>query len=206
MRGSNNTDLFDPKTEMDSNFSRHGSSSEGDFGFAFNDSNFSDRLLRIEILGGPSDSRSDAEGCTSIADWARHRKRRREDNKKDNGVAISDIVACAEEQILTDNNQPDMDDAPGGDNLDDEGEAMVEEALSGDDDASSEPNWGIDCSTVVRVKELHISSPILAAKSPFFYKVLTFFLLLCSYCLLLFISHVMLSFASCFPYPVVAVF
>jgi len=76
----------------------------------------------------------------------------------------------------------------------------------GDDDASSEPNWGIDCSTVVRVKELHISSPILAAKSPFFYKVLTFFLLLCSYCLLLFISHVMLSFASCFPYPVVAVF
>ncbi|CAL9230236.1 unnamed protein product [Arabidopsis halleri] len=63
-----------------------------------------------------------------------------------------------------------MDDGPGGDNLDDEGEAMVEEALSGDDDASSEPNWGIDCSTVVRVKELHISSPILAAKSPFFYK------------------------------------
>lgn len=46
-------------------------------------------------------------------------------------VAISDIVACAEEQILTDNNQPDMDDGPGGDNLDDEGEAMVEEALSG---------------------------------------------------------------------------
>ncbi|EOA26832.1 hypothetical protein CARUB_v10022924mg [Capsella rubella] len=169
MRGSNNTDLFDPKTEMDSTFSRHGSSPEGDFGFAFNDSNFSDRLLRIEILGGPSDSRSDGEGCTSIADWARHRKRRREDNKKDNGVAISDIVACAEEQILTDNNQPDMDDCPGGDNLDDEGEAMVEEALSGDDDVSSEPNWGID-SSVVRVKELHISSPILAAKSPFFYK------------------------------------
>lgn len=46
-------------------------------------------------------------------------------------VAISDIVACAEEQILTDNNQPEMDDCPGGDNLDDEGEAMVEEALSG---------------------------------------------------------------------------
>ncbi|CAH2057748.1 unnamed protein product [Thlaspi arvense] len=171
MRGSSNTDLFDPKTEMDSNFSPRGSSPEGDFGFAFNDSNFSDRLLRIEIMGGgPSDSRSDGEGCTSIADWARHRKRRREDNKKDNGVTVSDIVACAEEQIITDSNQPDMDDCPGGDNLDDEGEAMVEEALSGDDDASSEPNWGMDHSTVVRVKELHISSPILAAKSPFFYK------------------------------------
>ncbi|CAN6830256.1 hypothetical protein Bca4012_028435 [Brassica carinata] len=163
MRGSSNdADLFDPKTEMDSNFSRHGSSSsEGDFGFAFNDSNFSDRLLRIEITGGPS---SDS---TSIADWARHRKRRREDNNKKDNVTVSDIVACPEEQIITDNNQPDLDD-----NLDEEGgEAMVEEeTLSGDDDASSEPNWGMDKSTVVNVKELHISSPILAAKSPFFYK------------------------------------
>ncbi|KAL0711393.1 hypothetical protein Bca4012_018371 [Brassica carinata] len=162
MRGS---DLFDPKTDiMDSSFSRHGSSPDSDFGFAFNDSNFSDRLLRIEIMGGPSGYRSDGEGCTSVADWARHRKRRRDDNKKHNG----DIVACPEEQIITDNNQPDMDDCPGGD---EEGEAMVEEALSGDDDdASSEGNWGMDHSTVVNVKELHISSPILAAKSPFFYK------------------------------------
>lgn len=31
--------------------------------------------------------------------------------------------------------------------------------------------WSMDCSIVVRVKTLHISSPILAAKSPFFYKV-----------------------------------
>ena len=82
-------------------------------------------------------------------------------------------MACPEEQIITDNNRPDMDDCPGGD---EEGEAMVEEALSGDDDddddASSEPNWGMDHSAVVNnVKELHISSPILAAKSPFFYKV-----------------------------------
>ncbi|KAJ4884898.1 BTB/POZ domain-containing protein POB1 [Raphanus sativus] len=171
MRGGENTDLFDPKTQMDSEFSRHGSSPEGDFGFAFNDSNFSDRLLRIEIMGGgPSDSRSDVEGCcTSIADWARHRKRRREDIKKES-VTISDIVACPEEQILTDE-QPDMDGCPGGDNLDDEGEAMIEEALSGDEeDTTSEPSWGMDCSKVVRVIELHISSPILAAKSPFFYK------------------------------------
>ncbi|CAH8383741.1 unnamed protein product [Eruca vesicaria subsp. sativa] len=156
MRGG--SDLFDPKTDMDSSLC---SSPDGDFGFAFNDSNFSDRLLRIEIMGGPSDF------CTSIADWARFRKRRREDSNKDNGVTVSDIVACPEEQIITDNNQPDMDDYPGGD---EEGDAMVEEALSGDDDASSEPNWGMDHSTVVNVKELHISSPILAAKSPFFYK------------------------------------
>lgn len=44
--------------------------------------------------------------------------------------------------------------------------------LAGDEAANSnESNWSMDCSTVQRVKTLHISSPILAAKSPFFYKV-----------------------------------
>jgi hypothetical protein len=44
---------------------------------------------------------------------------------------------------------------------------------SADDEAGdgNESSWSMDCSTVVRVKTLHISSPILAAKSPFFYKV-----------------------------------
>lgn len=41
-----------------------------------------------------------------------------------------------------------------------------DEAADGDD-----TSWNMDCSTVVRVKTIHISSPILAAKSPFFYKV-----------------------------------
>jgi len=42
----------------------------------------------------------------------------------------------------------------------------------GDEDANSnESSWSMDCSAVLRVKTLHISSPILAAKSPFFYKV-----------------------------------
>ncbi|XP_021887816.1 BTB/POZ domain-containing protein POB1-like [Carica papaya] len=162
-----NTDLFDPRTEMDSDYSRRGSGSDGDFGFAFNDSNFSDRLLRIEIMGGSSDSRSDGEGCTSIADWARHRKRRREDIKKDN---VLDLTWCPEEQILN-GNQPDMDDFAGGENQDEEAVAMIEESPSGDEAANSnESNWSMDCSTVQRVKTLHISSPILAAKSPFFYK------------------------------------
>lgn len=35
----------------------------------------------------------------------------------------------------------------------------------------TDSNWSMEYSTVVRVKTLHISSPILAAKSPFFYKV-----------------------------------
>lgn len=59
--------------------------SESDFGFAFNDINFSDRVLRIEIVSHLPDLKSDVEGCSSIAGWARDRKRRREEIKKDNG-------------------------------------------------------------------------------------------------------------------------
>ncbi|KAL5796076.1 hypothetical protein ACOSQ2_000896 [Xanthoceras sorbifolium] len=163
-----NTDLFDPRTDMDSDFSRSASASEGDFGFAFNDSNFSDRLLRIEIMDDSPDDRPDGEGCNSIADWARHRKRRREDIKKDNAVDLT--AGPVEEQILNDN-QPDMDDYVGCENQDEEADAMIEESPSGDETIiSNDLSWSMDCSTVVRVKTLHISSPILAAKSPFFYK------------------------------------
>lgn len=83
-----NTDLFDPATVMDSDYSSGASASDSDFGFAFNDSNFSDRILRIEIMGDPVEARPDSEGCASIADWARHRKRRREDIKKENGIPL----------------------------------------------------------------------------------------------------------------------
>lgn len=167
------TDLFDPRTGMESEFTRGSvsASTDADFAFAFNDSNFSDRQLRIEIMGDPLENRPDSEGCTSIcnsiADWARHRKRRREDIKKD---TVVDLTSCAEEQILN-GNQPDMDDCVGCENPDEEAVAMIEESPSGDEAANSnDSNWSMDCSTVVRVKTLHISSPILAAKSPFFYK------------------------------------
>ncbi|KAJ9188268.1 hypothetical protein P3X46_003640 [Hevea brasiliensis] len=166
MKGSN-SDLFDPRTDMESLYSRGASSSDGDFGFAFNDVNFSDRLLRIEIMSESPDNRSFGEGCTSIADWARHRKRRREDVKKDNAVEVS---VGAEEQILS-CNQPDMESCVGCENQDEEAVAMIEESPSGDEAADcNESAWSMDCSAVVRVKTLHISSPILAAKSPFFYK------------------------------------
>jgi len=85
-------DLFDPGTTMESsssNYSRSASSSDADFGFAFNDSNFSDRILRIEIMTDLVDVSPNFEGCTTILDWARHRKRRREDVKKDNGIFTS---------------------------------------------------------------------------------------------------------------------
>ncbi|KAK3024253.1 hypothetical protein RJ639_043629 [Escallonia herrerae] len=160
-------DLFDPRTAvMDSDYSP-GGGRDGDFGFAFNDSNFSDRILRIEIVAESPETRSDGEGCQSLADWARNRKRRREDIKKDNAV---DITVCPEEQILT-CNQPDSDDGAVFENQDEEPVAMVEELHSGDEAAiSNDSDWSMDCSTVLRVKTLHISSPILAAKSPFFYK------------------------------------
>ncbi|KAK0582225.1 hypothetical protein LWI29_023097 [Acer saccharum] len=167
MRESN-TDLFDPRTDMDSDFSRGASSSDGDFGFAFNDSNFSDRLLRIEIMDDSFDDSPDGEGCNSIADWARHRKRRREDIKKDNAL---DLTACPVEEQILNGNPPDIDDCVGCENQDEEADAMIEESLSGDETIpGNDSSWSMDCSTVVRIKTLHISSPILAAKSPFFYK------------------------------------
>ncbi|XP_059651300.1 BTB/POZ domain-containing protein POB1 [Cornus florida] len=159
-------DLFDPRTVMESDYSPK-DGGDGDFGFAFNDSNFSDRVLRIEIMAESLDTQSDGEGCHSLADWASNRKRRREDIKKGNAV---DISACPEEQILN-CNQPDADDGVGYENQDEEAVAMIEESPSGDEAANSnDSNWSMDCSTVLRVKTLHISSPILAAKSPFFYK------------------------------------
>ncbi|KAJ0246493.1 BTB/POZ domain-containing protein [Hirschfeldia incana] len=165
--GDNEFDMFGPlefpmlDSENDTTTPHLDSSSEPDFGFAFNESNFSDRLLRIEIMGGGRGGPS--SGSNPDAEGARHHKKRREDNNNNNNnnsVTISNVVAGAEEQVLTDM---------------EEGEAMIEEASSGDedDDATSAPTRGsesFDYFRVNRVRELHISSPILAAKSPFFYK------------------------------------
>ncbi|KAE9595763.1 putative chromatin remodeling & transcription regulator BTB-POZ family [Lupinus albus] len=165
-----NSDLFDPVMVMESEWSRAGSASDSDFGFAFNDRNFSDRVLRIEIMGDLDDTRQDSGRCTTVADWARHRKRRREDIRKDNDV---DLSLLPDEQVLN-GNQPDIDDCAAYENQDEEGQeavAMIEESPSGDETANSNDNgWSMGWSAVMRVKTLHISSPILAAKSPFFYK------------------------------------
>ncbi|OIV91990.1 hypothetical protein TanjilG_07729 [Lupinus angustifolius] len=118
--------------------------SDGDFGFAFNDSNFSDRILRIEITTIPFHTRIHSDPCSTISDSDTHRKRRREDAIINHNVVV--------EQIMNEN-ETDIDDCVPCENQDEEIDAMVEETTS-----------------VMRVRTLHISSPILAAKSPFFYK------------------------------------
>lgn len=84
-------DLFDTGTTMESDYlpsAKERSSSESDFAFAFNDSNFSDRVLRIEILADLPSEKLDGEVCKSIADWARNRKRRREEITRESGRLI----------------------------------------------------------------------------------------------------------------------
>lgn len=128
-----NVDLFDPRTIMDSDCllddggrmpQPHQRSKSDDFGFAFDNSSFSDRVLRIEILPDLPESKSDADACTSIAEWARNRKRRREEIKKENG---EDFGMQREEQILT-CSMPDTDDVVAYENQDEEAVAMIEES------------------------------------------------------------------------------
>ncbi|WJX85664.1 Boi protein [Trifolium repens] len=157
MKGLNNAaDLFDPLLVMESDTVSSSSPDANDFGFAFNDSNFSDRILQIEVMNDPIEASSNADGCSTVADWANDRKRRREDINKDN-----DLLP----------NQPDLIDFAPREPQDEEADAMLEESPSGDEASTADDaNLQMDCSAVVKVKTLHISSPILAAKSPFFYK------------------------------------
>ena len=79
---------------MDPDFSRAGGGGGPSYEFAFNSVNFSDRVLRIEIVAGGDDApgaRGGAagEGCSSIADWARHRKRRREELRREKGELLA---------------------------------------------------------------------------------------------------------------------
>ncbi|KAM5572282.1 BTB/POZ domain-containing protein [Rosa sericea] len=154
-------------------------SPEPDFTFAFNDRNFSDRVLRIEILPDVLDYKSDGEAFASISDWARNRKRRRAESKRE---SAEDIIVQCEEQVLN-CNMPDTEDFAACENQDEDAVGMIESPSGShlnldsvrnyvNDEAagSNDSSWIWDCSTVLRVETIHISSPILAAKSPFFYK------------------------------------
>ncbi|KAJ6341723.1 hypothetical protein OIU78_009806 [Salix suchowensis] len=170
-------DLFDPRIDMDSDSSPVESRLDHDFSFAFNDSNFSDRVLKIEIVADLPDVKSAGDGCSSITEWTRNRKRRREDVKKDKAVEI--VGQSEEDQALT-CNIPDREDTVAYENQDLEAVAMVEGSPTdaqldfherGDAAGpSSDSSWSMDCSTVLRVKSIHISSAILAAKSLYFHE------------------------------------
>ncbi|KAF5734780.1 hypothetical protein HS088_TW15G00272 [Tripterygium wilfordii] len=150
--------------------------SDSDFALAFNNSNFSDRLIKIEIVPDLPQSKANAKGCTTIADWAHNRKRCREEIKKDYVVCV---FMQREEQVLN-CKMPDTDHGVACENQDEEAMTMVEELSSdvrlnlnkdGDKDAqSSNSPWNTGGSTILRVKVIDISSTVLAAKSLFFYK------------------------------------
>ncbi|KAL3693909.1 hypothetical protein R1sor_007560 [Riccia sorocarpa] len=149
------------------------------FTFAFNDRNFSDRILRLEIVAGPPDSKTDVDGGAVGDNWARHKKRRRAER---NGV---EVLACAamaemtttdrqEEQVMLGNLQ-DTDDAPH--DVEEDADAMIEEhspqAMQSSpvyENSESQAPWLPSTAPLVRAKTVHISSAILAAKSPFFFK------------------------------------
>ncbi|KAG7619221.1 SKP1/BTB/POZ domain superfamily [Arabidopsis suecica] len=133
--------------------------SGGDFRFAFNNVNFSDRLLRIEI------TQSSGEGeviCSSIVDWARDRKRRREDVTNHTNDAT-----CHVESDLNKNSCEIVNE-----NSNNKTQVLVtaaeQEPKSGGEDENE--RLTNNNTSVLSVQELHISSAILAAKSPFFYK------------------------------------
>lgn len=148
---------------MDPSFSH--ASADQNFEFAFNSSNFSDRVLRIEIIPGPAESKAEGEGCANISDWARHRKRRREDMKKDKAAGF----AVYHSDHILDNSQPDTEDIVTYENNDGEAVAMIESPSGDESSLSHESSWEVDFS-LMKVKSIYISSAILAAKSPFFYK------------------------------------
>ncbi|XP_072984525.1 BTB/POZ domain-containing protein POB1-like isoform X2 [Typha latifolia] len=172
MRDSSGGDLFDPLLIMDPDFSR--ASGSPNFEFAFNSVNFSDRVLRIEIMDDPPGSRIGGHGCETLADWARHRKRPRGEIGKE-----KESGKCMGEHVFMQPETEECDDYE--ENHDEEAVAMIEESpldlnqeglnnSVGDDSESNELSWSTESSEAPRVKSIYISSAILAAKSPFFFK------------------------------------
>lgn len=137
------------------------------FEFAFNSSNFSDRLLIIEIVAGPSESLHGSEECTTVDDWTRRRKSIRDEIK---ASKAAELPMYNSEQFL-EYNQPDTVGVMESNNHYGQEESMAEEPSSGEPSLQGiESLSGLDHDRVLRRNSIFISSAILAAKSPFFYK------------------------------------
>jgi hypothetical protein len=87
------TDLFNPFSIMEPDFSRSSGGGGPNFEFAFNSVNFSDRVLRIEVVADPPEIKAGSGGCSSLADWARQRKRRREELQKEKGYHLGFVYS-----------------------------------------------------------------------------------------------------------------
>ncbi|CAN6243826.1 unnamed protein product [Urochloa humidicola] len=155
---------------MDPDFSPGGGGPS--FEFAFNEVNFSDRELRIEVVAGDDDapgSSGAGAGGGGLADWARHRKRRREEllKEKESTTHMSDQTNC---------NEVEAEECDAYEENQEEPVAMIEESPpdvgrdAGDDGPGIDSSWTVVGTPVLRVKTIYISSAILAAKSPFFFK------------------------------------
>ncbi|KAK1378168.1 BTB/POZ domain-containing protein POB1-like [Heracleum sosnowskyi] len=120
----------------------------GNFGFAFDNPMFSDRVLSIEILPDPVEAQPD--GTLVI--------------KQQNAVP-GDGTRSHGEVCTVKCSLPGAEDSVASKNQDSDGDSMIKESLSGE-----EATWSRDFSTVHRVKTVHINSAILAIKSPYFYK------------------------------------
>ncbi|KAK8461312.1 hypothetical protein SEVIR_1G011800v4 [Setaria viridis] len=154
---------------MDPDFSPGGGGPS--FEFAFNEVNFSDRELRIEVVAGDDDapgSSGGGAGGGGLADWARHRKRRREEllKEKESTTHMSDQTNC---------NEVEAEECDAYEENQEEPVAMIEESppdvgQDGDDGPGIDSSWTVVGTPVLRVKTIYISSAILAAKSPFFFK------------------------------------
>ncbi|XP_039843643.1 BTB/POZ domain-containing protein POB1-like isoform X7 [Panicum virgatum] len=128
---------------MDPDFSR--ASGGPSFEFAFNSVNFSDRVLQIEIVAGddaPGAKGAAGEGCSSLADWARQRKRRREELRRGKESGANCKVEAEECDTYEEGNEEPV--------------AMIEESppdikQDGEDGESSDSSWSMECTQILKL-------------------------------------------------------
>lgn len=162
---------------------------ELNFEFAFDSSNFSDRILRVEIIEGPHFEGVAGEGKgkgkgkdqgqgedSSITDWIKPKRVREDRIRWDKD---GDFAVCNDDRKDVNCNQsfPEICETLGshdGENVLLTEEDDEEDAKSAGDaedvTIKTDLPLNMECEHILRVKEVYVSSPILAAKSPFFYK------------------------------------
>ena len=147
---------------MDSDVSRNGDSEDIDIGFAFNHSSFCDKIIQLEIMKDIIELFPNGNYSSTSTNQTSLGKRRRDDMQKDNGILspkLFTIMCFLFFHFLTD---------------------LSLVIINIDDEAANPTNVAdshMDCSAVLKVRTLRISSAILAEKSMFFYKVCVFSLL-----------------------------